>query len=129
MIKPVLLLIGLSLCIAGCGPVEPPASIIVTGKVEYLGRPLSGGMVVFSADPAGGEDQAMGYAIIQPDGAFQLKPMHSERMTTGWFRIAVAPPPNSIGFPNRYRQPEHSGLVRELVADRENVIHLQLDAP
>lgn len=49
----------------GCGSEKGSALIELTGRVEYDGRPLPLGMIIFEPDPAAGNKGPQGYAQIK----------------------------------------------------------------
>jgi hypothetical protein len=131
-----LMLVGL--CGAGCRS-GTPALAQVRGAVSYRGAPLRGGVLVFTPDESQGTHGALAHAEIQPDGTYVLHTGGLPGAVPGWHRITVvavqtAPPPGAgRGFavfqsevPDRYRDPDLSGLSREVKADQTNVIDLDL---
>src|SRR5262245_37798980 len=129
---------GLAL-LAGCerGP-EP--LVPVTGKVFYRGTPLPTGTVVFTPDAQRGGSGQVASAEIQKDGSFRLRTGDADGAAAGWHRItvlAVEPPPGELPkdrfliprslVPEKYRDPELSGLAREVKPGKENQIDLHLE--
>jgi hypothetical protein len=131
-----LLLLGLAF---GCSKAKPALSP-VHGTVSYRGSPLSTGSVVFTPDPSRGHDGALARGDIQPDGTYSLRTDAAYGVAPGWYRVTVLavempahapegqafPMPLSL-IPERYRDPELAGLVREVNAGGDNRIDLDLD--
>lgn len=119
--------LGLLVLAAGCGPGEP-ARVPVYGQVHYRGQPLAGGTIVFTPDPERGGRGPLALGEIGADGRFSLRTDGQPGAVPGWHRVTVAPGgADPAALPRRYRDPERSGLGREVRADRANVIDLQLD--
>lgn len=145
MLRPLLpYALVLSLVVGGCQPETPPVAV-VRGKVTYQGAPVPTGLIVFVPDPTRGGAGPMARGDIQPDGSYRLRLWEGEGpgrdgAVVGWHRItlhAVEPPrgtaesgpgiaPRSY-LPARYRDPELSGLVREVRPGVENVLDFDLD--
>ena len=115
-----------TLFLVGC-PSADSGGVAVRGKVEYFGQPLAGGMIVFTPDADRGESGSLGSATIEQDGTYALKPAEGTGMKPGWYRVTVAPPPG-VGerFPSHFRNPQSSGLTREVKRGEENVIEFTL---
>lgn len=131
-----------ALCLAGPVACErgPAPLAPVTGKVFYRGAPLSTGTVVFTPDVTRGGYGPAAHALIQKDGSYRLRTGDAEGAPAGWHRItvlAVEPPPVELPkeqfvvprslVPEKYRDPELSGLVREVKAGKDNQIDLHLE--
>lgn len=121
-----LLLCGLTL--AGCGH-GTPSPIAVRGSVTFQGRPLAGGLVVFAPDRDRGTTGKPVSATVGDDGSY------AATISPGWYRVALADPPGIDWeghgwprFPAALRRPDRSGLDREVVAGRENVLHFHVEA-
>jgi hypothetical protein len=129
----------LLLVLAGCGgrgdsPVSP-----VSGKVSFRGQPLTQGTIVFTPDSARGTNGAPVWADLSGDGGYQLKTGNIEGIASGWYRITVAavePPAMASGqsftvprslLPDKYRDPELSGLKCEIKPGRANTVNFNLD--
>jgi hypothetical protein len=132
------LFFGLAL-LTGCGTSAPPLAA-VKGTVSYRGHLLPGGTIVFTPDAARGGRGEIAHASIAPDGSFTLHTGPSPGAAVGWHRITVvavrepvqpasyqAFPLPQILLPEKYSSPDLSGLVREVKAGEENVIHIELD--
>lgn len=65
-----LFLLTLPLC--GCGGKEPANVVHVSGTVNYRGKPIPVGMIVFEPDPAKGNSGPQGHADIK-DGKFDTR--------------------------------------------------------
>ncbi len=124
----------LAAAVGGCGKAEPPAATVVKGSVTFQGRPLAGGLVVFAPDREKGNPGKPLTATIGPDGWYRLTVDGSPAVTPGWYRVAIADPPEAPGeefgrprFPAALRRPDRSGLDREVLAGRENVFHFEIE--
>lgn len=122
-------------CERGPAPLAP-----VTGKVLYRGAPLPTGTVVFMPDVTRGGYGPAAHAEIQKDGSYRLRTDGADGAALGWHRItvlAIEPPPIELPkeqfvvprslVPEKYRDPELSGLVREVHLGKVNQIDLHLE--
>ena len=115
---------------AGCGNSAkmPP----VEGRVFFHGNPLPGGTVVFSPDPERGGNGPLSWAMIQPDGRYQLQSKTQLGAVVGWHRVTVLPrseegQPSTSLLPRKYADAQHSEKLFEVKADQKNVIDIYLD--
>jgi hypothetical protein len=113
-----LLLLTASLLLVGCGTRDPAPLSPVKGRVWYQGQPLTGGMVVFTPDIQRGGSGPQAWAKIGADARHGATP--------GWHRITIATE-SSASLPTHFHDPEHSGQLFEVKADRPNVCELRLD--
>ena len=122
---------------AGCGSKEH-VPITVKGRVFYRGALLNGGAIVFAPDLDRGNTGPMAKGTILDDGTFSLASDSAQGIAPGWYRVSIAARPSSEsaiatvanpypGPPSRYRNPQLSGLSREVRAGIENVFEFQLD--
>jgi hypothetical protein len=125
----ILLLIAAVGCPSSGDPLTP-----VKGKVTYKGAPVQGGTVVFIPDTARGTHGPMAMADIQPDGTFSLKTNETLGAVPGWHKVTIAwMRPGALGqdaqsmVPRKYRDPQSSGLAREVYANKPNTIELDLE--
>ncbi len=129
----------LGLLLAGCGTSTPPLAE-VSGTVTYHGQPLPGGVVIFTPDESKGSTGPIATATIQPDGRFTLQTGPTPGAVAGWHRVSVVsvsetdPTPAGYQFaiptsliPERYRNPDLSGLSREVHRGEKNVLAINLD--
>jgi hypothetical protein len=114
--------------------------IPVHGKVSYRGSTLGSGTIVFTPDASRGHDGALARAVIEPDGSYRLRTDHGDGAAPGWYRITIMAVemldrpadgqpyamPRSL-IPEKYRDPELAGLVREIKAGSDNRIDIDLD--
>jgi hypothetical protein len=116
---------GALLLAAGCsrGPTLAP----VSGRVFYRGKPLSGGTIVFTPAPERGNSGPLATSAIGPDGRYTLSTDGKKGAVPGWHRITIASAPKSTALPRDYRDPELSGLVREVKPGDPDPIDLHLD--
>jgi hypothetical protein len=112
----------------------------VTGKVTFKGAALHSGTIVFSPDVQRGCGGLPARAEIQPDGSFTLSTGDQPGSSPGWHRVtivALEPPaalpageafaiPHSL-LPEKYRDPELSGLACEVRSGDDNHIDFNLD--
>jgi hypothetical protein len=114
-----------ALGLAGCSTAAPAPSP-VEGSVTFLGRPLAGGLVVFTPDPGRGTGGKSVVAAIAPDGRYAIP-----ALVPGWYRVSLADPPsgNAVdGFPAELRRPDRSGLSREILPARTHRMDFQIEA-
>lgn len=114
---------------AGCGD-DAPKLAPVRGTVFYRGAPLHGGTIVFAPDADRGGVGPMAQAEIQADGTYILHTGGSKGATPGWHRITVAAADGKearSSLPQRFHDPELSGLSREVQPDRVNTVDLHLE--
>jgi len=127
------------LLLSGCGSHGNSTTAPVSGKVSYRNRPLNAGTIVFTPDPTRGASGEPVWADIGLDGTYQVKNGASAGVAPGWYRVTVAvveagqpslgqrfAVPRSL-LPDKYRDPELSGLVCEIQAGRQNSINFNLD--
>jgi hypothetical protein len=127
------------LLVTGCNQGPPPLAP-VHGKVTYRGSTLQSGTIVFAPDGSRGNTGPLAHAEIQPDGSYSLHSGKGFGAVPGWHRVTVAavhvpatPPPGQRFavpqslVPDRYRDPQLSGLVCEVKADQPNVFNLNLE--
>lgn len=117
------------LAAAGCGP-KADELAPVQGQVHYLGRPISGGTIVFVPDPERGGRGPLALGEIDMDGHFTLQSDGKPGAVVGWHRITVAPPGEmsvDSGLPRHYSDPDTSGLSRQIKSGQANVVDIRLD--
>jgi hypothetical protein len=94
---------------------------------------LAGGTVVFAPHPDRGPAGKPATAEIGPDGEYRLTAGGSPYLVPGWYRVAIADPPDSSPaayggeFPVALRRPDRSGVEREVVAGKENVFEFWIE--
>jgi hypothetical protein len=123
---------------AGCAGRGTDRATALAGKVSYRGKAVGTGTIVFVPDGSRGTNGPPLCAAIQPDGGYKVT-AGASAVPAGWYRVtiaAVAVPPAGPGqafgvpyslLPDRYRDPELSGLVCEVKAGRENAINFNLE--
>jgi hypothetical protein len=113
----------------GCGGSGDRTPATVRGRVLFRGRPLAGGTVVFTPHPDRGPAAKYAAADLGPDGEYRLAADGSMYITAGWYRVAIAGPPGdgADDFPAALRRPDRSGVEREVVAGKENVIDFEIE--
>jgi hypothetical protein len=134
-----LLALPLALLATGCGSGRRPLTP-VHGKVYCHGTALSRGTIVFTPDASRGHCGPLARSAIQPDGSYSLRTDSHYGAAPGWYRVTVIAvelvekPAAGDRFataqsllPEKYRDPELAGLVREIKAGCENAIDFHLD--
>jgi hypothetical protein len=125
--------------LTGCSSGQPQFKP-VRGKVLYRGAALPQGTIVFAPDSSRGYRGPLSYAQIEPDGNFTLHSDDHPGALVGFHRVTISAVmaatqplpgqrfavPLSL-LPERYRDPDRSGLTCEVKSDRENVINFELD--
>jgi hypothetical protein len=124
---------------AGCDSSPEPLPT-VRGKVSYKGVPLHTGTIVFTPNALRGSSGELARANLRPDGAYSLHTGDKLGAAAGWYRVTIAAleessPASSDGpfvaprslLPEKYRDPELSGLGVEIKAGQENAIDFDLD--
>lgn len=127
------------LLLGGCGAPEAPELAPVRGKVCYRGQALTTGTIVFAPDPTRGPPGPLATATIRADGTYQLKSGDAAGAAPGWHRVTVVAVaegaavkgqrftvPRSL-VPEKYRDPELSGLSCEVKGGQENTINFNLE--
>lgn len=136
------LALALSGLIALAGGCDPGVDLIskVTGRVTYRGMPVRTGSIVFTPDAQRGASGPQARSDIQADGTYSLRTGDRLGAPPGWYRVTIVsvesapsvtpgqqiPIPRSL-LPEKYRDPQLSGLVREIKSLDENKIHFDLD--
>jgi hypothetical protein len=117
--------------LAGC---EGGESLMpVRGKISYRGIPLRSGFVVFSADAERGTDGPIASGSIDSDGTYSLKTGEKEGIAPGWYRVTVAAVADNRSevpielIPDKYRDPQLSGLHCQVKRGHDNVIDFDLE--
>lgn len=133
------LLMTLTLAASGCeGGPKVPAT--VHGQVAYRGVPLSSGTIVFVPDALRGTTGPLASGTIQPDGSYSLRAEDGAGVPPGWHRVTVCVLEGSPGgtgverfaaprsvLPDKYRDPDLSGLSCEVKAGQDNRIDFHLE--
>ncbi|MFO0822470.1 MAG: hypothetical protein U0792_05015 [Gemmataceae bacterium] len=120
----------------GCSRNTPQAATTVRGAVTFQGKPLAGGMVVFSPDPDRGHSGKPIRGNVGVDGRYELRPSEKTPIPPGWYRVAIAAAPSleptselSPIFPVKLARPDLSGLLREVKPEQENVFEFAVEVP
>ena len=124
--------------VAGCGnkPKLPPMAE-ASGIVTLDGQPLVRGMVQFLPDTAKGTQGPPASGPISPDGHFTLQIAGVSGALVGWHKVAVESrkdvdlnkeswAPSLI--PEKYSNPNQSGLAFEVKAGQHNEYKLELSS-
>ncbi len=121
----------------GCKRSTPTGPTTVRGTVLFQGKPLSGGIVIYSPDPDRGGSGKPIRGDLGPDGHYQLSLAGNTSIPPGWYRVAIgALPPtepasllNQTPFPLKLARPDLSGIVREVQPGQENVFDFAVEVP
>ncbi len=120
-------------CHSEAGPLIP-----VHGKVFSKSAPLHGGTIVFVPDANRGNNGPLAKGEIRADASYTLKTENVPGARPGWYHVTIMameePPPGGTPFfaprslvPEKYRDPELSGLSCEVKAGQENGIDFDLE--
>jgi hypothetical protein len=122
---------------AGCEE-GTPSLAPVTGKVFYQNQPLRRGAIVFVADADRGTNGPLAQGNIQWDGSYNIQTGGKPGAVPGYYRVTViaveevnsgyhrpTSSPRSL-VPEKYRDPQLSGLSCEVKAGQENAINFNL---
>jgi hypothetical protein len=123
-VRPFLVLFAVLAC--GCGDHTPPSLATVHGQVTFRGAPLPAGLVVFTPDGDYGGRGTCATGTIGPDGRYTLATDGTPGVAAGKHRVTVAGP-DGWRLPDRFLDPQASGLRAEIVAGRENVVDFKLE--
>jgi len=112
---------------------------LVRGKVFYKGRPVHTGTIVFAPDVLRGTMGPLARAEIQADGSYALQTQGVPGAVPGWHRVTVLSLETSrrsdpdgdfirprSALPEKYRDPELSGLSCEVRRGQDNRIDFDL---
>lgn len=118
----------------GCGSnITPPGPATVRGTVTLNGRPVAGGLVVFTPSVERGGTGKPAHAETAPDGAYTLTLDGANRIPAGWYRVSLAPPPalsaepSRPAFPPKLARPDLSGIEREVLAGKDHVFEFAIE--
>lgn len=107
---------------------------MVCGRITYRGAALPGGTIVFTPDVEFGGDGPLAVAEIKSDGSYSLKTANEDGAARGPYRITIASAAplaaaskSAVVLPQKYSDPEKSGLKREVKAGVANVLDFNLD--
>ena len=120
---------------AGCQKAAPVAPAPVRGVVTFQGRPLAGGLIVFTPErgdkPFAARLDNGGHYDLEPapPPAPNMPPGRSQGVPPGLYQITFSDGTyRADGFPNELRRPDTSGVAREVLAGRENVLDFHITA-
>ena len=120
---------------AGCQKPAPIAPAQVRGTVTFQGRPLAGGLIVFT--PERGEkpfaarlDKGGRYELEPaPPPAPNLPPGVSQGVPPGFYQVSFSDGLyREDGFPSELRRPDTSLTTCEVLAGQENVLPFHITA-
>jgi hypothetical protein len=115
------------LVLVGC-EAEPPQLAPVHGNVYFKKAPLGGGIIVFTPDAVRNGDGPISHAEIQPDGSYVLSSDRGMGAVPGWHLVTItAFGEGASPLPDRYGDPEQSGLSFEIKPGQDNRIDVNLE--
>jgi hypothetical protein len=118
-----LLLVALASCTS-----EPAKKEAVQGRVYFHNEPLRGGTIVFTPDPARGNEGPIATGEIQADGRFTLHTDSEPGAVVGWHRVTIAASPDcKPPLPTRYSDPKLSEQTREIKVGQTNSFDFRLE--
>lgn len=132
-------LLGICACAgsgSGCGNSTTGTTATISGQVSFQGQPLAGGMIVFSPHPERGPAAKPAHAVIAPDGRYRVLSAGSPYVPAGWYCVAIADSAENSAlespgraFPAALKRPDRSGVEREVLPGRENILdfHIAVD--
>jgi hypothetical protein len=114
--------------------------VAVRGRVSYRGHAVGRGRIVFAPDSGRGSHGPLAQAEILTDGSYELYTGAVPGVAPGWYRVTVvsveAPAPAAQGprysvprslLPEKYRDPDLSGLACEVKSGAARVVDFKLD--
>lgn len=122
--------LALLMASVGCGK-SAPVTGKVAGKLTYKGQPVSDALVIFES----AETQRTITAPVKADGTYEVVIAGGEGLPVGNYQVWVTPPPHSIpmeqfktppppkqypNIPQKFREPETSGLTLQVVNGQNN---------
>jgi hypothetical protein len=137
----VVAIVSLALGVSGGCDQAGFTRVVVRGKIHYQRVPLCTGMIVFTPDASRGSHGCLACGEVQADGSYELRTENGPGAAAGWYHVSIASVdpgalpaggpaqliiPRSL-LPEKYRDPELSGLVREVKAGGENTIDFDLE--
>jgi hypothetical protein len=120
------LLLALGVLVIGCSEHADTPLAVVRGLVTFRGAPLPDGFVVFTPDEEYGGRGSCATGKIGPDGRYTLATDGAAGVAPGKHRVTVAGP-DGWRLPDKFLDPQASGLRAEVVAGRENVVDFKLE--
>jgi hypothetical protein len=120
------LFVALGVLALGCGNSVAPPLAIVRGQVTFRGTPLPAGMVVFTPDDEYGGRGPCATGTIGPDGKYVLATDGAAGVAPGKHRVTVMGP-EGWRLPDKFLDPQASGLRAEVLGGRENVFEFKLE--
>jgi hypothetical protein len=107
----IVLLLACSGLLAGCDDTPPPPETVVTGRVSYQGKPVTGGTIIFQIE--GKEHPHMG--VIYEDGTYELTYIVPGNATIAIDTGTKKGLPTYVELPRKYTSPSRSGLSYQVV--------------
>jgi len=108
--------------LVGCSSSESPR-VPVYGRVTIRGTALHSGAISFTPDRQHGSDGPTQRADLAANGQFRVP---KGGLCPGWYRVTVAS--LDVRLPVRLRDPDATGIVREVVGGRDNILNIELDS-
>ena len=121
----------------GCKSSSQAGPATVHGRVTFQGKPVSGGIVVFAPDQDRGFTGKPARAETSADGSYTLHLDGNPHIPPGWYRVALADAPvldplqasGKLLFPTKLARPDHSGLIREVIAGQDHNYDFGVEVP
>jgi hypothetical protein len=133
------LAVSLMLLLAGCNG-KSDSLAPVHGRIFFKNIPLQTGTIVFTPNESRGAAGPLARAEVQSDGSYHLWTGDKPGATTGWHRVTILAledvPREGLAepcqrplllLPERYRDPELSGLECEIKAGQDNNFDFHLE--
>ena len=124
------------IALAGCHKPAPTVVAPVRGAVTFQGRPLAGGLIVFTPErgpkPFAARLDAYGHYELEPTppAGPGLPWGVSRGVPPGRYAVTFSDPPqqSDAQFPRDLRRPDTSGVAREVLAGQENELDFHITA-
>jgi len=113
--------------VGGCLSGDLPELAPVTGKVTLDGKPIKTGLISFVPDPARGTDGTPGIGNIDENGTYRITTLEADGAQVGFHKVRAYVLAGGVpAIPERYLDPETSGLTFEVKAGQDNVFDVEL---
>jgi hypothetical protein len=113
--------------LSGCSRGDLPELAPVTGKVTLDGKPVRSGLISFVPDPSRGTDGTPGIGNIDENGNYRIATLEADGAQVGFHKVRAYVLEGGVpAIPERYLDPDKSGLTFEVKAGQENVFDVEL---